>query len=117
MLAIGQRREIHFHHRSCSLLRSIRHAQRCTPSSRENEHHEGSARIAPVIAALPKPIVHYKGFYQGCSSKEQVSLPAQLVIDDEGHERAEIERLAKALIDAICDVKPATIVWDGDAFA
>ena len=75
------------------------------------------ASCTSAIAALPKPIVHYKGFASRMLLKG-ASLPsAQLVIDDEGHERAEIERLAEALIDAICDVKPATIVWDGDAFA
>lgn len=72
-----------------------------------------------AIAALPKPIVHLKGFASRILLSG-ASAPSNLMPGEESKiesETAEAERLAAQLLEAICASKPATLVWDGDGYS
>jgi hypothetical protein len=79
------------------------------------------AESVEAIAALPRPIVHVKGWASrmlltGAPSAARLSLSmsAQGQLD---RERSAAEKAAEKLIGSICELAPRTIVWDGDIYA
>ena len=78
------------------------------------------ADCSQLVAALPLPIVHIKGFASRVLLPGSSNPPYQLRMRDEpklNDEKADATRLADLLVDAICASNPKTLVWDGDAFS
>ena len=75
---------------------------------------------AEAIAALPRPVVHIKGFASRMLLPGAADPPPLISPSDQprlSNERSTTEALANALVDAICASEPKTLVWDGDAYA
>ena len=77
------------------------------------------AAAADVIAALPRPLVHLKGYasrilLEGADSPSHpLNMRGQAAL---GRERAAAEEAAASLMAAVVAAAPRTLVWDGDAF-
>ena len=78
------------------------------------------ADCSQLVAALPLPIIHIKGFASRILLPGSSTPPFRLRMRDEpklNKEKAEATRLADLLVEAICATNPKTLVWDGDDFS
>ncbi len=75
------------------------------------------AEASALVAALPRPIVHIKGYGSGMLLEGAPEPPAGSYSFDLPAERAEVERAAADAIAAVTrELGARTIAWDGDLY-
>jgi hypothetical protein len=74
------------------------------------------ADAAPLLASLPHPVVHLKGFTNGLLLPSAPDPPAPAPFDA-AELRALTSIAAATALAELKDLDPATLVWDGDGFS